>query len=548
MPERFFTQPLYLQLRDALAERIARGEWKPGTAIPGEGDLARELGVSKGTVRKALDLLESERLLSRRQGRGTFVIDPGSQRQRFNNFRLANGAAAEGEASTLDIVMAEANNSECTRLQLAPGDQVYRISRLRLHQGKAFMIEAASLPAVLFPQLLERTFRSHRLVEIAQAYSLLLGNSEERIFVGPCSPMAAEKLESTPGNACPDARPRNRDARWTACRMAQGGVRSERNALLRQLRLAVPSGRTNARTRSRVAQRMTPNAGKTSNASLESYVGPPRRSCVMIGLAAAVGVGYFFAARLSLALLTTPDGVAVFWPASGLAAGTMIALGLKVTVAGDTGGDCRNGRGQFDRRPKPTGSCRLRSVQRGGSCADRVADRALPGPGFNLDSLRRVLGLFLATGLATTISGVGGAMGFALFHHSPAPALTTWLNWFASDAIGVITVAPLMIGLIRSLRDLPNVPEAVEGVFMLVVFSIACAVGFGSPTDYWFTLLPFAVILPLLIWPAARCPPVFTAAALFILALVIVWTLTFDIGRFGRPRHPSPLSHVSCAN
>ena len=78
MPERFFTQPLYLQLRDALAERIARGEWKPGIAIPGEGDLARQLGVSKGTVRKSLDLLESEGLLSRRQGRGTFVIDPAS--------------------------------------------------------------------------------------------------------------------------------------------------------------------------------------------------------------------------------------------------------------------------------------------------------------------------------------------------------------------------------------------------------------------------------------------------------------------------------------
>ena len=199
MPEGFFTQPLYLQLRDALAERIARGEWKPGTAIPGEGDLARELGVSKGTVRKALDLLESEHLLSRRQGRGTFVIDPRSQGQRFNNFRLANGAAAEGEASTLDIVMAEANDPECARLQLVPGDQVYRISRVRLHQSKAFMIEAASLPAALFPQLLERGLRSHRLVEIAQAYSLLLGNSEERISVGSCSPLAAEALNLVQG-------------------------------------------------------------------------------------------------------------------------------------------------------------------------------------------------------------------------------------------------------------------------------------------------------------------------------------------------------------
>ena len=57
---RFSTRPLYLQVRDALGERISGGEWKPSTAIPNEGDLARQFGVSPGTMRrKALDLLES---------------------------------------------------------------------------------------------------------------------------------------------------------------------------------------------------------------------------------------------------------------------------------------------------------------------------------------------------------------------------------------------------------------------------------------------------------------------------------------------------------
>ncbi|HXE85900.1 MAG TPA: GntR family transcriptional regulator, partial [Hyphomicrobiaceae bacterium] len=45
-------------MRDMLAERIARREWKPGFVVPNEGELARELGVSAGTVRKALDLME----------------------------------------------------------------------------------------------------------------------------------------------------------------------------------------------------------------------------------------------------------------------------------------------------------------------------------------------------------------------------------------------------------------------------------------------------------------------------------------------------------
>src|SRR5271163_1050435 len=47
----------------------------------------------------------------------------------------------------------------------------------------------------------------------------------------------------------------------------------------------------------------------------------------LAGLAAAVGIAYYLAAQLSLLLLTKPDGVAVFWPAAGVSAGTLIALG-----------------------------------------------------------------------------------------------------------------------------------------------------------------------------------------------------------------------------
>ena len=273
--------------------------------------------------------------------------------------------------------------------------------------------------------------------------------------------------------------------------------------------------------------------------------GPSWSLWEVVGLATAVGVAYFYASRLSLALLTTPDGVAVFWPAAGLAAGAMIALGSR------------------SRMPVALGVMAATVV------ANLIGDRNLPaaivfalcnageaaliawlierflGSGFSLDSLRRVLGFFLATGLATTISAVGGATGFALFHNSQTLFLTTWLNWFASDAIGVVTVAPLTIGLIRSLRDPPNWQELAEGVFMLVVVSIVSAVGFVSPTDHLFTVLPFALILPLLIWPAARCPPVFTAAALFIVGLVIVWTLTFGIGRLGDLS--IPLAHRALA-
>ena len=79
----FSTRPLYLQLHDAPTERVASGQWKPRQALPNEGELAREFDVSVGTMRKALDLMEAERLVTRRQGRGTFGERPHGPRSRL---------------------------------------------------------------------------------------------------------------------------------------------------------------------------------------------------------------------------------------------------------------------------------------------------------------------------------------------------------------------------------------------------------------------------------------------------------------------------------
>src|SRR5260221_668772 len=65
---------------------------------------------------------------------------------------------------------------------------------------------------------------------------------------------------------------------------------------------------------------------------LNTDAGSTRQWSRPIGLAAAVGIVYFLAARLSLLLLTKPDGVAVFWPASGVASGVLIALGPRARL------------------------------------------------------------------------------------------------------------------------------------------------------------------------------------------------------------------------
>jgi PAS domain S-box-containing protein len=256
-----------------------------------------------------------------------------------------------------------------------------------------------------------------------------------------------------------------------------------------------------------------------------------------IAFTAAIAGAYFLGARLSLALLE-PDGVAVFWSAAGIGTGLLIAFGppIRWQVAFGVASATIAANLMGDRNLDASILFALCNV------AETLIISWLIeywfGFGFSLDSSQRVLGFFAAIASGAALSGVGGAAGFVLFHSSGAQILTTWFNWFSSDALGVVTVAPLMIGFARALDDPPKKAELLERSLALGVLAAVSALGFGAPPDYWFTILPLTFIFPLLLWPAAHCRPVFTAAAALILALAIVWTITFGIGPLGDPSIP----------
>jgi GntR family transcriptional regulator len=196
------TRPLYLQLRDVLAERVAKGDWKPGTAVPNEGDLAREFGVSPGTMRKALGRMEDERLVTRRQGRGTFVNDQAAHEFafRFSNIRGADGERIAGQVESAEVSEGTANELECARLRLRMLDPVYRIRCVRLHEDQPFMVEEASMPAPLFPGLAEHNGFPNHIAVLAQQHGMLLGKAEERISIHAAPPAVAEALRVAPSS------------------------------------------------------------------------------------------------------------------------------------------------------------------------------------------------------------------------------------------------------------------------------------------------------------------------------------------------------------
>jgi integral membrane sensor domain MASE1 len=149
------------------------------------------------------------------------------------------------------------------------------------------------------------------------------------------------------------------------------------------------------------------------------------------------------------------------------------------------------------------------------------------GSDFSLGRLRDVLCLLAAAVVATAASGIGGMVAYMLFHSPMAPIWTTWQHWFASDAVGIITVAPVVIGLAEAVREPPPRHEILEGVGALLALSVMTALIVSLLPEPRQTMRSAALLFPILLWITARCRPGFAAAAAFIVSLTIVWTITF---------------------
>jgi PAS domain S-box-containing protein len=247
-----------------------------------------------------------------------------------------------------------------------------------------------------------------------------------------------------------------------------------------------------------------------------------------------MGAAYFVAAQFSLALLAKPDGLAVFWPGSGLAAGTLIAIGSAARFPVAVGVATASAAASLLSGQNLAAAAVFSLCNAGEALLVAWLIERRFGKEFRLESLPSVVGFIAAGVLGSALSAIPATAGFILLHSSEAPALATWLNWLASDALGVIMVGPLFIGLGALRHDRPEKWEVVEGMLTLGALALMSVVAFSSPLHYWYTVLPLALLLPVLL--AAHCRPVFAAAATLILGFAVVWTTTFGMASLDGPK------------
>lgn len=260
-----------------------------------------------------------------------------------------------------------------------------------------------------------------------------------------------------------------------------------------------------------------------------------RRWAGSIGLAVAIGLAYFLAAWLAYGLSLQSEGLAVFWPASGVSSGLLIALGPRArlpVVSGVIVAVVADHLIMAD--PLRVGIAFALSDAAETLIIAGLIERYF-GAEFGLDRLRHVLGMLAAAVIGTCVSGIGGVIASVLLRPPTVPILTIWQHWVASNTIGFIAVAPLLIGLAAGFRRRPQSRELVEGAAALTTLAVMTGVIILLSQERWETVVPIAWLSPMLLWLAARCRPIFAAAGAFIVSITIVCTTVFGIGHFGDP-------------
>lgn len=192
-------QPLYASIATEARELIASGQWHDGDRLPPERELCQRFGVSRATLRQALAELERQGLVTRHQGRGTFVTKPRTQLPIVGVFSVRDAMEAHGlslSTRVLRVERVEADRTVAADLACMPGDPVVFIERLRIGDGEPVVLDTAHLPANLFPGLEDVDFERRSLYDVLETdYGRTVAEASETLEPVILTPRECDLLD-----------------------------------------------------------------------------------------------------------------------------------------------------------------------------------------------------------------------------------------------------------------------------------------------------------------------------------------------------------------
>jgi GntR family transcriptional regulator len=194
----------YEEVKQKITDDLVRGRYPMGQALPAEKDLSKELDVSIGTLRKAVDELVAEGIVVRRQGRGTYVAEHDLKRLLYYFFHVVKHDADKKINPRVELVSltsALASREEASKLQIKEGTAVWRLVNCLYLDDKCVMIDQITLDKKRFKNLTRVDF-INREGSIYQLYQMKYGQtvvrSSERLRAGLAGKQYSEWLGLKP--------------------------------------------------------------------------------------------------------------------------------------------------------------------------------------------------------------------------------------------------------------------------------------------------------------------------------------------------------------
>jgi len=192
-------------IRRSLEDEIKKSHLKPGDRLGAERELAEKHGVSRWVIRRALDDLQREGVILRTHGRGggVFIAPTKVVRDLSGLVGLPAYLRAQGVESATTVMstgMLPADDALADRLEISPGEVVYRIVRLRLGGGIPLSIESCHFRAELFPGLLDQSLVGSLYDVLETVYGLDRGEAIETLEATPADHDKASALQVTVGS------------------------------------------------------------------------------------------------------------------------------------------------------------------------------------------------------------------------------------------------------------------------------------------------------------------------------------------------------------
>ncbi|NMB01979.1 MAG: GntR family transcriptional regulator [Firmicutes bacterium] len=192
--------PLYHQLKEILREQIDSRKYKPHQQIPSESELQKAHGLSRATVRKAIDGLVREGFLYRLHGKGTFVAEP---RDRLTLDSFTENMRSFGFNPTTVVLentlLTDVDPELQQKLGIGPEEQVIRLKRLRFIDGEELLLSTSYLPASLCPGLENEEITGSLYKKLAEDHNIVPSWGEDFIEPVIINDEDAKLLNTTPG-------------------------------------------------------------------------------------------------------------------------------------------------------------------------------------------------------------------------------------------------------------------------------------------------------------------------------------------------------------